>query len=607
MIKFKTTNLGKTLQLLTKQDKLKLLVVVLIQVVMSVLDLFGVISIGALGALSIQGIESHASGNKVSAFLNFLNIGNFSFHSQVAVLGALAAAVFICKTVFSVYFTRKIFFFLSYKGAEISADLTSRVLSQNLINIQRRSSQELLYILSNGVGALMNGLLATSINLISDFSMMIVMFIGLAVVDPIVAFSTLLLFLIVGITLNHLLRVRAVEIGRSINYLSVINNEKILEVLDGYRESVVHNRRHYYAKQIRGLKYKLSGITAEANFQPYISKYVIESGTILGVLALSGFEFSTKNAVHAFSTLAVFLAATSRIAPAALRIQQGVLLVKNTSGSTESTFRLIDDLDFKKPEVTASESYDFSYEDFIPSVTLRGVSFSYPGARSFSLEGISLDIAPGSVVALVGPSGAGKTTLADIILGILEPSAGSVQISGDSPHNVINKWPGAISYVPQSSQIISGTVRQNVSAGYPAEIATDFLVNKALKLSGLEIFLSELPSGLDTPLGENGFRISGGQRQRVGIARALFTSPKLLVLDEATSSLDSQTEKYVSESISELSGNVTRIIIAHRLATIQMADQVVYLENGKIIASGTFKEVRMKVPNFDAQAKLMGL
>ena len=169
------------------------------------------------------------------------------------------------------------------------------------------------------------------------------------------------------------------------------------------------------------------------------------------------------------------------------------------------------------------------------------------------------------------------------------------------------KWPGAVSYVPQDVVIAGGTIRENVALGYPSEAATDELVMSALRIAHLDNFVAELPQGIDTQVGERGAKISGGQRQRLGIARAMFTRPHLLVLDEATSSLDSETEANISDAIHALRGSTTVVMIAHRLSTVRNADIVVYLSEGTVKAIGNFDEVRMVVPDFDRQAKLMGL
>jgi ABC-type multidrug transport system fused ATPase/permease subunit len=195
----------------------------------------------------------------------------------------------------------------------------------------------------------------------------------------------------------------------------------------------------------------------------------------------------------------------------------------------------------------------------------------------------------------------------DVLLGVIPLNRGEVKISGLCPADAVSKWPGAISYVPQDVNISNGTIRENISLGFPRELASDARVWQALEVAQLDAFVRDLPRGLDTYVGERGTRLSGGQRQRLGIARAMFTKPKLLVLDEATSSLDGQTEADISDAIQTLQGSVTVLLIAHRLSTVRNVNKVVYLSKGEILASGTFNEVRLAVPNFDQQAKLMGL
>ena len=598
---------GKALLILDKQDRVKLGFITGIQILMDFLDLLGVIAIGALGALAVQGIESKTPGNRVGFLLRLLHLQSQTLQTQVAILGIGAGVLLIAKTALSIFFTRKTFFFLSYRSAKISADLVSKILSKNLLYIQRRGTQETLFMVTDGIKGILVDMLAISVTVVTDIFLLGIIAVGLLVVDPVVACVTALLFALVGFSLYRLMQVRAKDLGLQNTELRIRNNQKILEVLNSYRESVVRNRRKYYSDQIGKMRYSLANVTAEYSFMPYISKYTIESTAVIGLLVLSGIEFGSKNAVHAVSTLAVFMAASSRIAPAALRIQQGLISIKQATGSSESTFTLIEELRETSDDTSDPSDYSFTYTDFTPSLVIEDVSFEYAESSNFSLSKMTINIPAGSSVAIVGPSGAGKTTLVDLILGILEPNAGKVLISGLVPSEAFKKWSGAIAYVPQNVMVSTGTIRENVGLGYPPEIATDQLVLNALQIAQLDSQVLAMPGGLDSPVGENGSQISGGQRQRLGIARAMFTKPKLLVLDEATSSLDGQTEADVTAAIQSLRGRATVIVVAHRLSTARAADQVIYVENGHIRAIGKFDEVRSAVPNFDQQALLLGL
>ena len=597
----------KAASILTRSDRLKLAIITVVQVCMGFLDLIGVLAIGALGALTVQGIEFQKPGNKVGQVLRVLHLQHLPFQSQVAFLGIFAACILIIKTIISIFFTRKVLYFLSLKGSQVSADLITKVLSQNLVELQQRTNQQILYMVSEGIPAIFTGILATTVNMASDVAMLVIISVGLFVVDPSIALATGIIFFLLAYFLYHLLQVRAKELGVNLNKFTVKSSEKIIEVLSSYRETVVRDRRQFYGQEIRGLRYHLGDVIAEQSFQPFISKYVIELSLVLGSFALAAFEFGTKNAVHAVSVLGLFMAASTRIAPAALRIQQGILTIRSCSGSSDSTFKLLEDVKNTRIINEPIRNPTFSYDDFYPEINLNGVKFRYKDSANFALNDVSLLIKSGSSTAIVGSSGAGKTTLIDLVLGVLEPDMGTVHISNMRPSEASQKWSGAISYVPQNVFISAGTIRENVAMGYSNDVATDERVWNALELAQLREVVLTLPHGLDTFVGEEGSRISGGQRQRLGIARALFTSPKLLVLDEATSALDGQTEAAISKAISFLSGKVTVLVVAHRLSTVRDFDQIIYMDGGRVISVGKFDELRSKVRDFDDQAKLMGL
>jgi ABC-type multidrug transport system fused ATPase/permease subunit len=340
---------------------------------------------------------------------------------------------------------------------------------------------------------------------------------------------------------------------------------------------------------------------------PYLSKYIIESTVIVGALLIGAYQFIYEDTAQAVATIAIFLAAGTRIAPAILRVQQSSLQIRSSMGAATPTLELIEVLGVSPLERAAHTDLALDHVGFEPTISAKDLLLTYPSGIKPAIEGVSLDIPVGTSVAVVGPSGAGKTTLIDVLLGVLVPDMGSIKISGQSPSMAVRKWPGAIAYVPQDVAIVSGTIRENVALGYPIDLATDEIVQNAIKIAQLEDFISKLPEGIDTQVGERGAKLSGGQRQRLGIARAMFTAPKLLVLDEATSALDGGTEASISKSIDSLRGQTTVILIAHRLSTVRGADQVVYMADGKVVATGKFDFVRNAVPDFDHQAKLMGL
>ena len=593
--------------MLTKADRLKIYLVASFQVILGVLDLSGVLFIGILSSLAINGQTANAEGSRTRLFLSILGIEESSFKLQAVVLMLGASFLLIGRTILSVIFTRKMLRFLSFRGAQMSTKLMSHILSKPLLSIQTKTTQQLLYSVTTGVEVLIFGVLAAAVNIISDVSLLIVITTGLFLVEPFIAVAIIALFMILGIVLYLLMSVKARELGARNSELNIKSNEKIIESLYSFREISVKNRHSQYSWEIGQIRVKLAQTMADINFMPNVSKYVIESGLVLASLTVASIAFIMSDAVRAVTILSIFLAAGMRIAPAALRAQQSSLVIKNSLGTASQTLDLLDEVKDLFLPVPDFKDLDFRHDGFTPEVILKNIGLRYPSAENFALSKCNLVISAGSSAAIVGPTGAGKTSLIDVILGIIEPTEGEVTLSSLSVKSAISKWAGSIGYVPQDIVIVGGTLRDNVILGYTSNKIDDRDVFEALDLAQLKDFTLSLPHGLDTIVGEKGSQLSGGQRQRLGIARAMFTKPKLLVLDEATSALDGETESSISAAIDSLHGKTTVITIAHRLSTVRNSDQVVYIDKGEILAVGTFSEVRSKVPDFDNQAKLMGL
>ena len=605
--RWQLSTISRAAAILSNGDRRKIILVIVLQISFGFLDLLGVGLVGVIGALAIRGVQSQTPGDRVTAVLTFLHLENLTFQKQVAILGLIAVFLLIGKTIFTIIFSRRILFFLSRRSATITANIVAKLLSQSILTIQSRSLQETLYALTGGVNIITVGILGNLVSLISDLSLLMLLATGLFLVDVTMAITTFLIFGTVAVSLYLLLQVRAKKLGIMFAEKSVVSNEKIFEVLNSYRESVVKNRRSFYAKEIGELRKKLAETSAELSFMPSVSKYVIEVTTVFGAIIVCGIQFTTNDASRAVAVLSIFLASSSRIAPAVLRMQQVAISIRGSLGSAIPTLELIESLSKESKQIENIDALDIVHHGFNSEIEISNVTFTYPGKTLPVIKNASFSIRPGSIVALVGPSGAGKTTLVDLILGVLRPDEGDVKVSGRSPSMAIESWPGALAYVPQDVMISNGTIRNNVALGFPIEEATNDLVNDALRIGQLIEFAEQLPEGIDSYVGDRGTRISGGQRQRLGIARAMFTKPHLLVLDEATSSLDGETEANISGAIQNMRGLVTVVMIAHRLSSVRHADIVLYLEAGEILASGTFEEVRNTVPNFDKQAQLMGL
>ena len=594
-------------KLFNKRDKLKISLVVILQASLGFLDLIGVVMIGIIGSLTVSGIQSGAPGDRVSKTLEVIGIAEFKFQNQVAILGILACVLLISRTIFSVVITRKTLRFLSRKGAEISSTLTRKLLTQPLLDIQESSRQESLYAVTRGAQVITLNVVSNWVIVASDLSILIIMAVGLIYVNALSAIATIVFFGLLSLSIYKLSNSRAHYLGIKTSSIAIDINNSILESLNSYREIFVGNRRDFYVQNVTKKNLNLSKYLSQEQFLPNISKYIIESGVILGAVLISAAQFILQDAERAAATLAIFLAAGTRIAPAVMRIQQSLIIARTGAGATEITFNFLEKIKSVEMLADSSSVPEFEHDGFIGEISISNVSHTYIGNQRPSLENISLKIKPGQSVALVGPSGAGKTTLADVLLGVIKPEIGSITISGLGPEECFARWPGAVSYVPQEVAISNTTIKENIALGFSLESINETKCWDALDIAQLKHFVEGLPDGLDTLVGENGAKLSGGQKQRLGIARAMFTCPKVLILDEATSSLDGETESEFASSILRLRNSVTVVTIAHRLSTVIEADSVIYMELGKVINTGTFSEVRKSVPNFEKQAKLMGL
>jgi len=598
------TNLIRALNLFSRSDKKKLVIVTIIQSFLGVLDLIAVAIIGFVGAIAVSGIKSDNPGDRTVSFLKFLKIENLNFQNQVVILVLFSALLFILRTILSVVLTRKILFYLSRQGARITKELTSKLISMPLTLIEKETKQHHIYTLTYGVTKITLYMIGSFIAIIADTTLILILFFGLLIVNTFVALTSVVFFGLISILLYKFLSQKAFGLGEKDREYSIKSNEKISELISSHREIFVKNREIYYINEIGEIRAKLSDVLAEYSFIPSISKYIFEIGLIIGTIIIGSIQFFMTDATNAIATLAIFMAAGSRVAPAILRIQSNAIQFRSATGSTASTLSLHENY---SATIKMFKSFTTNHSDFIPTIFVEGVDYSYPELDSPSLSNINLEVNAGEFIAIVGPSGAGKTTLVDVILGIKTPENGSVKISNQNILDVLNRWPGALSYVPQNVSIFNGSIRENISIGYSADEIPENLIIDSLKTANLYDFVLKLENGIDTKIGENGANLSGGQKQRIGIARALVSKPKLLVLDEATSALDGQSELNISDSLRILRNKMTIIIVAHRLSTVKEADKVVYLEGGKILSAGTFEEVRRNVPNFEKQASLMGL
>jgi ABC-type multidrug transport system fused ATPase/permease subunit len=597
----------RVLQLIEKKDRVRLLLVVIVNIALAFLDLIGVALIGVASAILIRGLQAQATGDQVSRFLDLLNLSNLPQRQLLILLGSAAVFFFILKTVLSVYLLRRTYRYMSVRNAQISGVLISKMLNRPVEKIYRNSIQQQIFNVTTGVEKLVGGVITSLVFISSDFVLLIVIIVGLMVIDPITSLGTLVVFTAIAALLYFLLHKRITVLNGKFSIQSIYFSQKISEGINSFRDLFIKGGREYYVNEVKRTKVELANYDAEIKFIPNISKYTIEAAIVFGIAVIAAIQFYWFDANRAIAVISLFLAASTRIAPAIIRLQHSVIQVKSSLAGAQPTFELIDELVGFSELDQKETKIKIDHSGFTPNLKLDQIQFQYLNADQITIDAISLNVEPGKFVAFVGPSGGGKSTLVDLILGLLAPSSGSIQISGLQPVDAIKKWPGSIGYVPQDVFVENSTVKENICLGFNPDSVKDDLVWQALQMADLSDFVKSLEGQLSYRISDAGKNLSGGQRQRLGIARALLTKPKIVIFDEATSALDAETENRVSESILKLAGECTVIFIAHRLSVIRSADMIYYIDKGKIVNQGTFEELRKLNADFNNQANFMGI
>ncbi len=604
----------KSLSLLSRRDQVYFFTVALIQMATGFLDLFGVLLIGFITAAALSESIGASSPGPFSELLEKLPFEINVNSNSIIVLAGIAGLILVTKSALNIFLTHFTLRFLANKQAQVSANLTSKLMAQPMSYLYKRPSQETVYALTTGVNFATLMVLGQASILLTESTLLILLTLALAVVSPLETMFAVVFFSAVAWLLHQLLSTRAGKLGTISSSIEIESFAAIQEAISSYREISVSNRRAFYVTHIRQLREEASTNQAEMSMVGLLPKYVLEIALVLGSAFLVASQLLVRDASAALAVIALFLVAGSRILPSVLRLQGAALVIRAAAGQAAPTYCIADELKddayqraIEVQEIEVMRAIKHKSDEMIPSVTLEDVSFCYPGNSKPALTNVGFGVPAGSSLAITGSTGSGKSTLADLILGVILPQEGSVRIGDVSPKVAARLWPGGMGYVPQQAFISNSSIRRNVALGIPPQDVRDEWVWDALERAHLLEFVVGLNQGLDTHVGEHGVRLSGGQKQRLGLARALYSSPRLLVLDEATSALDTETEQIIATAMSSLKGNVTTIVIAHRLATVRGSDQVIYLESGGIAAMGSFEQVRQQSEPFNRQAKLSGI
>jgi ATP-binding cassette, subfamily B, bacterial PglK len=469
----------------------------------------------------------------------------------------------------------------------------------------KRSVAEITRIADTGIANTVMGFVLPLAGLPANIASFILILCVMLIADPLTSVIALVYLTLVALVVNKVVTKRALEAGQVNLTYSYRVAMLMTEMVDALKELSLRDRLSQVADVI--VRNRVHAVRARANssFLGIIPLYSFEAALVGGFLLIGLAAYLQQGLTGAVAAVALFAATGFRLIPAINGIQGAIV---QSTASVPSAQDVIGDLNSAERNVAATSTpVDKSVlPDFPRILALQSVRFRYPESEVDVLRGLDLDIPLGSSLGIVGPSGAGKSTLIDLLLGLSLPSDGSISIDGQPLTDVIRAWRSRVGYVPQRVALFDASIAQNVALTWDDDFDRDLVV-EVLEKAQLTSLVSTRAGGIDERIGERGMSLSGGQQQRLGIARALYADPLVLVLDEATSSLDTKTEDDVTQAIRNLRGEVTLISVAHRLSTIKDYDQVCYLEDGRIIGKGTFSHLARTLPAFGEQVALAGL
>ena len=507
--------------------------------------------------------------------------GNPAQGSLAMILAGIIFLTFLVKGIFTLFFRWWVVGFVNDHAAEQADDLFRRYMYSPYPFHLKRNAAELLRTLNSSVNTAYVSVLNSAMVVITNMATMIAIGGVLLVMRPIPALAAVVYFGFVSVVFMRYAKSRAHLAGAELQSAQHVQLKASLQGLGGIKEVTIRGTQSQFVDSYAHARSRTAKAQQMASFLNEAPRYIVEMVFILGIAVMCAVIFGQTNTTRATATLALFVVAGFRIMPNITQMMGAINTLRVGKRGVDLVLTDFDLLD--EPQASDAQTAPMSLSK---GLSVHDVKFRYPNSDDSALQGVSFELPVGQSIAVVGASGAGKTTLVDLILGLYDPTEGTISADGLSIGENRQAWQRSIGLVPQEVYLLDETIATNITFGEPADAFEPERLAEAVTRAQLDDLIAELPDGLETVIGERGVRLSGGQRQRIGIARALYVRPSLLVLDEATSALDNETERRITDTIDALHGELTMIVVAHRLSTVRRCDQLIFMADGKIVKTG---------------------
>ena len=508
----------------------------------------------------------------------------------LVLFGMLLVVVFILKAVVAILINRSIIKFTHEQQFKLRNYLMETYQGMPYVSYLDRNSSEYVYSIQGLTNQYANGVLLPLLNIVSSGIVAVVIISFLAFINSAELFLMLFLFGFLMLIYDRLFSHKLVLYGKRMNRASTKIIRGVHEGIEGLKEIRILGKEQYFLDVVRTGAREFSVNSIISNVISTAPRFLLELVLIIFIVLLVMLTLQLDGDLLILApTLSLFGVAAMRLLPIATLITTSFTRLRNNRDAVSRLYSDLIQID-RAESPRENRHTDIKFETF-NKLQLNEVQFSYPNTTHIALNNISLEIQSGESIGFIGASGAGKTTLVDILLGLMSPQQGTIKYNGNPLEDVLSIWQDQVAYLPQQIFLIDDTLKHNIALGVNDENIDDKILELALDQAELMEMVDHLPDGIDTIIGERGVRLSGGQRQRIALARAFYHGRNILVMDEATSALDSETEKEIVGEIQKFKGKKTIIVIAHRFSTIQYCERIYKLENGSIIKQGSPKEV----------------